>query len=126
MKDLMQKVKSFIIFDFPLQSNYIDAKFAETHQKLQLDVPEWSTAATRQQLISNYWFTCVAGHFSLLFGVPALVLFFVSGGFHDINGYLVSTLLSGLFSYVVLYLFHYRPAFCATFLPRLEWKNHAN
>ncbi|TAJ44405.1 MAG: hypothetical protein EPO58_17610 [Chitinophagaceae bacterium] len=120
MKDLMQKAKSFIIFDFPLQSTYIDAKFAETHQKLQLEVPEWSTTATRQQLISNYWFTYVVGHFSLLFGLPALVFFFLSGGFQDIKGYLVSTLLAGLFSYVVLYLFHYHPAFYANFLPRLE------
>lgn len=120
MKDLMQKAKSFIIFDFPLQSTYIDAKFAETHQKLQLEAPDWSSTATRQKLISNYWFTYVASHFSFLFGLPALVLFFTSGGFHDIKGYLVSTLLAGLFSYVVLYLFHYRPTFCATFLPRLE------
>lgn len=111
MKDLMQKAKSFIIFDFPLQSTYIDAKFAETHQKLQLEAPEWSSAATRQKLISNYWFTYVAGHFSFLFGLPALVFFFVSSGFHDIKGYLVSTLLAGFFSYVVLYLFHYQPAF---------------
>lgn len=120
MKDLMLFMKSFMTFDFPLQSTNIDAKFAETHQKLQLEVPEWSTVATRQQLISNYWFTYVAGHFSLLFGLPALVLFFVGGGFHDIKGYLVSTMLAALFSYVVLYLFHYRPGFYATFLPRLE------
>lgn len=120
MKDLMQNVKSFITFDFPLQTRYINTKFAETHQKLQLEVPEWSTVATRQQIISNYWFTYVAGHFSLLYGLPALVFFFVSGGFHDLKGYLVSTLLAGLFSFLVLYLFHYRPAFYATFLPRLE------
>lgn len=120
MKDLMQKVKSFMTFDFPLQSTYIDKKFTETHQKLRFEVPEWSTAATRQQLISKYWFTYVVGHFSLLFGIPALVLFFVSGGFHDIKGYLGSTLLAGLISYAVLYLFHYRPAFSATFLPKLE------
>lgn len=120
MKDLMQKVKSFVTFDFPLQASYINAKFAETHQKLQLEVPEWSTAATRQHLISNYWFTYVLGHFGLIFGLPTLVFFFVSGGFQDINGYLGSTLMVGLLSYFVLYLFHYRPTFCATFLPKLE------
>lgn len=116
----MQKVKSFVTFDFPLQASYINAKFAKTHQKLQLEAPEWSTAATRQKLISNYWFTYVSGHFSLLFGLPALVSFFVSGGFQDINGYLGSTLMVGLLSYFVLYLFHYSPTFCATFLPKLE------
>jgi len=125
MKDLMQKVKSFMTFDFPLQSTYIETKFTETHQKLRLEVPEWSTAATRQQLIANYWFTYVAGHFSLLLGVPALALFFVSDGFHNINGFLVGILIAGIISYLALYLFLYRPAYCATFLPRLETTKEA-
>lgn len=85
MNDLIQKAKSFITFDFALQAAYISTRFAETHQKLQLEDPEWSTTATRQQLISNYWFIHVTRHFSFLFGVPALVFFFVSGGFHNLS-----------------------------------------
>lgn len=120
MKDLMQKVMTFITFDFPLQASYINTRFAETHQKLQLEVPEWSTTATRQQLISNYWFTQVAGHFSFLFGLPALVFFFVSGGIYDFKGYLVTILVAGVICFFVLYLFQYRPSYCTSFLPRLE------
>lgn len=120
MKDLLQKAKSFVTFDFPRQSSHINAKFAETHQKMQLEIPEWSSAATRQHLISEYWFTYVTGHYSLIFGLPALIFFFIWAGFMDINGYLGAMLVAGPLSYFVLYLFHYRPTFCATFLPKLE------
>ncbi len=56
MKDLVKKVKSFITFDYPLQTAYISTQFTDTHKKLQTDIPEWSTAATRQKLVSRYWF----------------------------------------------------------------------
>lgn len=125
MKDLIQKVKSFITFDFPIQTAYINTRFAKTHQQLQLEVPQWSTTATRQQLISNYWFSHVIGHFAFLFGLPALIFFFVSGGFHDFNDYLVIFMITGLISYLTLYLFHYRPTFCNTYLPRLETAKEA-
>lgn len=38
----------------------------------------------------------------------------------QVYGYLGTMLISGLLSYFVVYLFHYRPTFCATFLPKLE------
>jgi len=66
MKDLMQKVKSFITFDFPLQATHISTNFAETHQKLQSEVHEWSTTATRQKMISTYRFTHVTAHFTFI------------------------------------------------------------
>ena len=120
MKDLMQKVKSFMTFDLPLQATYISTNFAETHQKLKLEVPEWSTTATRQQLISNYWFNHVTAHFAFIFGLPALVIFFLSGGLHDFSGYLATIMIAGIICYLVLHMFHYHPTFCTTYLPRLE------
>jgi hypothetical protein len=66
MKELVKRAKSFMTFDFPLQTGYISTQFANTHKKLQTENPGWSTMATRQILISNYWFTYVAGHFAVM------------------------------------------------------------
>ena len=120
MKDLVKKVKSFITFDFPLQTAYISTQFADTHKKLQAEIPGWSTTATRQKLISDYWFTYVAGHFAIMFGMPALIVFLLNGSFEKSSFYLFGGLIAGLLSYPVLYLFHYGPYFSSTFLPRLE------
>lgn len=120
MKDLVKRAKSFIIFDYPLQTAYITRQFASIHQKLQAETPGWSTIATRQKLIFNYWFTHVAGHFALLFGLPALTVFLLPGSFEQPIFYLFNVLLAGLLSYPILYLFHYRPYFDSIFLPRLE------
>jgi len=119
MKDLVKRAKSFITFDFPIQTAYITTQFANTHRKLQTEITEWSTTGTRQKLISQYWFTYVVRHFSVLFGLPVLMVF-LTQGFERSNFYLFSVLIAGLLSYPVLYLFHYRPYFSSIFLPRLE------
>ncbi len=119
MKDLVKKVKSFVTFDLPLKTAYISTQFANTHKKLQTEIPGWSTTATRQKLISNYWFTYVAGHFALMFGLPVLVVL-LWHGFGQPNFHMLSVLIAGLLSYPILYLFHYRPYFSSIFLPRLE------
>jgi hypothetical protein len=119
MKDLVKRVNSFITFDFPLQSAYITTQFANTHRKLQTEIPEWSTTATRQKLISHYWFSYVAGHFSIMLGLPALIISPIQRFEHS-TFYLFSILIAGLLSYPILYLFHYRPYFSSIFLPRLE------
>lgn len=118
MKDLVKKAKSFIIFDFPLQAANIAALFASTQQKQQTEMPGWSTAATRQKLISTYWFTYVVGHYALMLGLPVLIVFLASGSF--VQGYLLSVFIAGFLSFPVLYLFLYRPNFGSIYLPRLE------
>lgn len=118
MKDLVKKAKSFIIFDFPLQAANITAQFASTQQKQQTEMPGWSATATRQKLISTYWFTYVAGHYTLMLGLPGIVIFLASGSFEQ--GYLLSVFMAGLLSFPVLYLFLYRPNFGSIYLPRLE------
>ena len=119
MKDLVKRVKSFIIFDFPLETAFITTQFTDTHKKLQTEIPGWSTTATRQKLISNYWFTYVAGHFAIMFGLAVLVIFLWSA-FQQSDFYLFSVLIAGLLSFPVLYLFHYQPYFSSIFLPLLE------
>jgi len=119
MKELLKKAKSFMTFDYPLQIAYISTQFANTHRKLQTEIPGWSTTATRQKLISNYWFTYVPGHFAIMFGLPVLV-FFLWHGFGESNFFMLSVLIAGVLSYRILYLFHYKPYFSSIFLPRLE------
>jgi len=67
----------------------------------------------------------IAAHFTFLFGLPSLVIFFVSGALHDFSGYMAARLFEGVICYFVLYLFHYRPAFCTSDLPRLETAKEA-
>jgi hypothetical protein len=119
MKDLVKRAKSFITFDFPLQTAYISTRFANTHKKLEAETPGWSTVATRQKLISDYWFTYVAGHFAVMLGLPMLVIFLWQD-FGESSFYMLSVLIAGVLSYPILHLFHYQPYFSSIFLPRLE------
>jgi hypothetical protein len=63
MKELVKKAKSFLTFDLPLQTAHINTQFADTHRKLQTEIPGWSTTATRQKLISIYAYG--NGHFNI-------------------------------------------------------------
>jgi hypothetical protein len=118
MKELVKKMKSFIAFDFPFQTANITAQFANTQRQQQKEIPGWSTTATRQKLINSYWFTYVVGHYALVLGLPAVILFLASGSFEQ--RYLSGVFLAGILSYPALYLFLYRPNFGSIYLPRLE------
>ena len=82
-------------------------------------MPEWSTEATRQKLISQYWFSYVTLHFAVMIGLPILVVsllyVFVQSEF-----YVSSVFVAGLLSFPVLYIFQYKPNFSSIFLPRLQ------
>jgi hypothetical protein len=120
MKDLVKKGMAFITFDSPLQTAQIGTQFAETHHKRQAETNEWSTKATRQQLISAYWSNHVTGHFAVLFGLPATIFFLLSGGFYYPGVYIIIVFFAGLLTYFSLYLFTYRKSFSSVYLPRLE------
>lgn len=116
----MCRVKSFITFDFPLQADFIKTEFDAVHSKNLVEVPDWNTTATRQKLISNYWFTYVARHFSAILGLSVLTSLLINGMVSHFNLYLLGLITSTLVSYPILYLFHYRPNYNSVFLPRLE------
>lgn len=120
MKDLMRKGLAFMVFDSPLQTDKIRNRFEQAHQKRQAETNGWSTNATRQLLIADYWSGQVALHFSLVLGIPVLVFFLIGHGFSQPVFFLGTTLLAGSISYFVLYYFYYNPTFHSTFLPRLE------
>ncbi|MFL9483442.1 hypothetical protein ACI6Q2_11745 [Chitinophagaceae bacterium LWZ2-11] len=118
MKERMQQVKSFILFDFPLDKNYLSTQFATTQAFYQKEIPEWSAIATRQKLIANYWFTYVPLHFISLFCTSILLTSLLQSSFkHDC---FIIILPVGLISFFILYVFQYRPSFSLYFLPALE------
>jgi hypothetical protein len=118
MKDFVKKFESFITFDLPLETANIAAQFSDTQLKSEAETPGWSTAATRQKLISGYWFTNVVGHFSLILVFPAVIIFLSTAGFEQ--RYLLSIILAGMLSFTVMYFFLYRPYFGSVYLPKLE------
>ena len=118
MKETIQQVKSFITFDFPIDKNYISARFASTHLLHQKDFPQWSTKATQQKLIANYWFSDVFKHFATMVCVPALLISFFYARLDP--SYLFVAFLVGVISFPVLLIFHYWPGFYSDFLPKLE------
>jgi hypothetical protein len=118
MKDLVKKMKYFITFDFQLETVNITQQFSDTQQKFQLETPGWSTSATRQKLISTYWFSNVARHFSLILAIPVLIIFISTAKFEE--KFLLSIFMAGFLSFPVIYFFLYRPYYGSTYLPRLE------
>lgn len=118
MKDLVQKMKSFIFFDFPLETSNITAQFSDTQQKFQLETPGWSTSATKQKLISHYWFSNVSRHFALILAIPILIICISTAKLEQ--RFLLSIFMAGFLSFPVIYFFVYRPYFGSTYLPRLE------
>jgi hypothetical protein len=120
MKDIMSRTIAFLTFDSLLQPQQISLQFSETHHKRQAEINEWSTNATRQQLVSYYWYTHVISHFSVLFGLPASILFLLLGQFSQPGIYLISAFIVCPIVYLALYLFQYRPKFNSIYLPQLE------
>jgi len=119
MKDIVSKVKSFVTFELPVQPAYVHAKFASLHKRYQTEDPQWSTAATRQKLISSYWLRLVPLHFA---GILATALIIVSlADDLPVTTWLAAVLFAASFiSYVVLSAFHYKPNFLYHYLPHLE------
>lgn len=120
MKSIVKKANSFISFDLPLEKAHISTQFASFHQKSQAHSPAWSTTATRQKLIAEYWYTYVIGHFAVLFALPALVITVIAGGLTQLPQYLASFIIAGLVSFLVLYVAIYRHYFTAFYLPLVE------
>jgi hypothetical protein len=118
MKDFVKKFESFIKFELPLETANISAQFADTQQRSEDEMPGWSTAATKEKLISNYWFTNVIGHFSVILGTTATAIVLSAARFEQ--RHLLSIIMAGLLCFTVMYFFLYRPYFGSVYLPRLE------
>lgn len=120
MKELMNRAIDFLTFDAHLPSQQISLQFSETHHKRQAEIDEWSTVATRQQLISSYWSSLVTGHFAVFFGGSAGISFLILGGFYQPGLFLATMFIVCPIVYLGFYIFQYRPKFNSIYLPRLE------
>jgi hypothetical protein len=118
MKDLIQKVASFIAFDSPIDRNQLSQQFVATHLRHQKIIPQWSINATRQKAIATYWFVDVSRHFAFMFGFPVLLVLLTSSHFEPV--YFPVVFIVGIYSFAVLLLFIYWPNFSGNFLPHLE------
>ncbi len=119
MKDFMSRAIDFLTFDTHLQAQQISLQFSQTQHKRLAEIENWSTNATRQQLISHYWYTYVLGHFTIIFVLSVGInLILRENKQHDV--FIASLFFACPLAYLGLYLFQYRPKFNLTYLPLLE------
>lgn len=114
----MCSVKSFITFDFPLDSHYIGEQFLTTHDHYRSKTPFWSFSATRRKIISDYWFRHVLSHFGALYGLASLCVLLISQNFHF--SFFTSFVAIGFVSFCVLFVTHYWLFYYSDFLPKLD------
>ena len=117
MKDFVKMIRSFILFDLPLNVDVISNQFATTHDRYQKQFPYWSFAATRKKLISNFWLRLVLYHYFVILGLAVVIILPLTP---NRNAFLISIFLGGRVSLFTLILFHYGPVYYSDFLPKLD------
>ena len=117
MKGIVKMIRSFILFDLPLQVEVISNQFATTHDSYQKQFTYWSFTAIRKKLISNYWLRLVLHHYFIILGLAAMIILPLTPNW---NVFLLSVFLGGTVSLFTLILFHYGPAYYSDFLPKLD------
>jgi hypothetical protein len=118
MKEILCSAKSFITFDFPLNSQYIGEQFLATHDHYRASNPHWCLTASRRKVISDYWFRHVLVHFGTLYGSATLFVLLVNQSFH--HTFFVSAFAIGIISFCVLFITHYWLFYYSDFLPKLD------
>jgi len=118
MRELMRRWGTFLTFDLPLKTDHISKEFAAKHSQQQKEIPQWSTAATRQKMITEYWYSNVLRHFLTLSTVSILFLLLVYRNLS--SALLIEIAVAILISFPVLLMFNYWPGFSGQFLPKLE------
>jgi hypothetical protein len=118
MKENLMRVKSLLLFELPLNYNYVSSQFTTQHQRQILKFPSWSLHATKKQIISRYWFNDVIFHFAILFGLAALSTIIVTGRM-DLS-FIPASMLAGTIAFVVLLVINYWPTYYLDFLPKLD------
>lgn len=117
MNGIVKMIRSFLLFDLPLQVSVISNQFATTHDNYQKQFVHWSFTATRKKLISNFWLRPVLYHFFIILGLAAVIILPLTPNW---NGFLLSVFLGGTVSLFTLILFHYGPVYYSDFLPKLD------
>lgn len=117
MNDIVKMIKSFLLFDLPLQEDVISNQFATTHDSYRKQFTHWSFTATRKKLISNFWLRLVLHHYFGILGLGAVIILPLMPNW---NCFLIAVFLGGIASLFTLILFHYGPVYYSDFLPKLD------
>src|ERR1700680_4599627 len=118
MKEILNRLMSFITFDFPIRNEYIRGLFISTQANYQKVSPHWSLSATRKKMIAEFWFKQVLIHFSGILVIGILVSAIPFGG--NWHSLLVPLFLAGIKSFIAITAFSYWPVFFVDFLPQLD------
>jgi hypothetical protein len=116
MKDLVNGVKSFITFDFPLQPARLSVQFDNIHSRYQAQFPHWSLEATRKKLISDYWYSGVLLHYAT---VITLATVLASPFIADWDVFPGAAIVAFAFSFLVMLFRTYGYFYVSNFLPGL-------
>jgi hypothetical protein len=116
MKEMMCRVKSFVIFDSPFRMDNIRELFKRTHKSYSQEFPSWSFNSTRKKIISEFWFRQVLLHFATILSIATLVIV----PFNSLHLLTQSIFLAGITSFFILTLTNYGPTYYSDFLPKLE------
>ena len=106
MKEIVRKLSTLILFELPLQHDYISAQFTSKHNIYLQQYPHWSLASTRKKIIANYWFSQVQFHLIVL-----IIAVIVGLPFADWHWPLQSVFFAGLVSFIILAAVTYWPTF---------------
>jgi hypothetical protein len=71
-KEMWERVKSFIFFESPFQSDLISQFFTDTHHHFQKEFPHWSLEATRKKVIFEFWSREVLFHYLMILSVATV------------------------------------------------------
>lgn len=117
MKDLMQQMKSLLLFDFATQPDCIRSTFTHTHVDYQQIFPHWCPGATRKKLIATFWYRHIPAHFALMISLSFMAVFF-TGGMANVS--LLPSLTLSLPAFIILFFCIYLPFYYRDFLPTLD------
>ncbi len=117
MKELVRKLSTLILFEFPLRHEYISAQFTSKHNNYLQQFPHWSLAATRKKVISDYWFRQVLYNFACIIAIALVCTIPFTGSWHFAA---FPLFLALIISFVILTCTNYWPMFYSDFLPKLD------
>ncbi|MGN7824754.1 hypothetical protein ACTJJB_31815 [Chitinophaga sp. 22536] len=118
MKKILERLLSFVIFDLPLRSSYIQQTFVVTHENYSRDYVGWSLYASRKKVIADYWIKHVIAHFATFYLVGIFITIPFGTKFNQFT--MSSLFLGGMISLTVLSIWLYGQLFYFDFLPKLD------
>jgi len=114
---MWERIRSFIFFESPLQSELISRDFSDTHLHFQREFPHWSLEATRKKVVFEFWFKEVFLHYFMILSLATIATMPFLYNQHYL---FLSINIAGFLSFLVLLFRIYWPAYFTDFLPKLD------